>query len=86
MVFAIRPLTSKLAVIRQAGLGLVMGKLNSKLAASREGKRSTILGRIVQTAANSLHPPVIFGQHPKRIDWVIGIRVKIVWVRAALYM
>jgi hypothetical protein len=54
------------------------------LTAGREGNGSAVLGRIIQAATHTLHPPVVLGQVPEGVDRIIGIAVVVVWVRTAL--
>jgi hypothetical protein len=51
VVLAIGPRRGILAVERESGLGLVVGKLNGKLASSWKSDGSTVLGRVIEAAA-----------------------------------
>lgn len=85
MVLAVGPGAGELAVIRKAGLSLIMRKFNGELAAGGEGNGGAILGRVVQAARDLLHPPLVLGEVVERVDRIVGIRIRLVGVGAVLF-
>lgn len=84
VVLSIGPLSSKLSVEGQRGLGLVVGKLNSERAASRQFNGGIAGRRCLVAATVGLHPPLLEREVPERVDRSVGVGVVVARIRTTL--
>lgn len=84
VALAIGPLASKLSVERQGSLSLVVGKLNSELATSRQSNGGTVRRRSLVAATVGLHPPLLKGKIIERVHGSVGVGVVVVGIGTTL--
>lgn len=81
---AIRPFAGELSIEGQSRLGLVVGELDSELAAGGQSNRGTIRRRSIIAATVGLHPPLLERKVPEGVDGSVGVGVVVVGIGATL--